>query len=391
MGFGPTDDVDPGVISFDDDGDETDDAGHGFDTRSVVRGIQLVEDGTDIYDILIAGSTRTKNVDGDTLNMFVARIDADGQVGSVPWEWMYNKNFQDTGGVNRDDIATDVVYNQDLAELIVSGMTCATGDSCSDPDNNTPSSDIVIARINFATPLTVDYAHRVTADFAGHSTYGDVVYSVVLQPDSQPGNPPRIVVGGFSVTANTGSADDTRPFMSGRRFEYDNSVPPTNFGFFRSYFTTLGDAGDQARELRIQTSSTGPRRIVAAGTHFDSNGNPMFAAMRLCKEPDEVTCNNTTGPGTGGGGEGNGGPGFGQLGNYSSADGMAASSNSVRGTNQAGAGPVAQLDRWLAAVDSISSDTPLGPAINRVIRTSRDERDILDYVFAQLETDTPFA
>jgi hypothetical protein len=166
--------------------------------------------------------------------------------------------------------------------------------------DHSPNSDVAFARL-VGNNGNIEYVARVGGGtgFYG-ATYGDVAYSVVFQPDpNAPTDPPRIILGGYSVDSNNAT-----PYMSGARFAYDGPVDPNDYEFFRSNFASPnGERGDQAWELRVQTTDN---HIVAGGFRERSD-TPTFAAIRLCKDPGEDPCQGAGAAPSSGGGNGDGG------------------------------------------------------------------------------------
>jgi hypothetical protein len=272
--FGPSADVDPGRIWFDRDGSTTGDG-----TVDMVRGLQLIDNGNDTFDILITGPVATTHGDRD---FWAARIAADGDAsGGDPRVWSKNVIFRNPNMTHRDDIALDVAYNAPDMQLVIAGVTCDASAPCvvgasqgQTPDVS-PSSNIAFALLD-ATDGDIVYQRQVTGGTGElGDTHTDVAHSVVLQPDADnPENPPWIIVGGYSV-----DSDNDPPYMSGARFEY-NTPDPDDYAFLRSDLSGAGANGDQAWELWIQPSN---ERIVVGGFHARILTKPMAVWMRAVR------------------------------------------------------------------------------------------------------------
>jgi uncharacterized delta-60 repeat protein len=262
--FGPDDD-DDGRMHFDGsggvDGDNVDDE---------IHAIQLIDDGGDADDILIAGTDRATDTATDR-DMFVAQINWNGDgVSDTPWDWATTVDFD-----GKDDVGWDLVREPvSPFRLVIGGVTCE--DDCPEigATDRTPESDFAMARLESDGDLDTSFGTSGLREY--DVEYTDIGYSMVLH--QLPSQNPMIVIGGYSAE------NDSTPYMSGARFVFGGTGTPDEF---RSDFSgSSGLNGDQAWELRVQPSDL---RIVAGGIHT-SSGSPTFAAIRLCKQPGEDPC-----------------------------------------------------------------------------------------------------
>jgi uncharacterized delta-60 repeat protein len=287
--FGPSDD-DPGRIWFDGDGDTDHDH-----TMDRVHALQLIDNGDDTSDILIAGPDLAPMASDRTF--FVARVDSSG-TGSPPWAWQTTVPFS-----GRDAVAWDVrATDESPLRVVVLGTACdSTCPDVEDPNQDfTPASDFALARLESdgmgGYVLDVDFGGNSDGTRLFDIDDTDVGFSLVFQEQDQ--GSPALVIGGYSAE------DEDLPYFSGARFTFDATEDDIDVPIFRSNFSsTSGAPGDQAWELQVQSN----RRIVAGGFHSHtimSSNRPTFAAIRLCKEPGEDPCEDPGNAPSGGGGTG---------------------------------------------------------------------------------------